>query len=145
MAISADISSEGLDKAITAFKTLEDEYIEPEFRKAGEQTITYLVKDLKSGAGRESGDLRSAIGGEIRQITGAEVTMQVSDLVQHRGYDYAGRLDKDGSLHWRSGRFKGRVTFGWFTLSLKRNAPKALRRYYRQAVEKVVTKLARSL
>jgi len=145
MAISADVSSPQLDAAIKTLATLETEFIEPEFQKAADQTINYLVKDLRTGAGRDSGDLRTAISGEIRQLTGAEVTMAVSDLVQHRGYDYAGRLDKDGSLHWRSGRFAGRTTFGWFTLSLKRNAPKALRRYYKKAVEKAVERLARTL
>mgnify|MGYP001281204593 CR=1 FL=1 len=145
MAISGDIDSGKLDQAIKTLGALDREFIEPEFQKAADQTVNYLVKDLRSGVNRVSGDLRSAITGEVQRITGADVTMLVSDLVQHKGYDYAGRLDKDGSLHWRSGRFAGKVTFGWFSLTLKRNAPRALRRYYRQATEKVVERLARAL
>ena len=145
--ISADIEGPDLDRAIAAMKTVEPSVIEPEFRMAAQQTADYWEKDLKAGvaAAYTTGDLRDAISGKVQQVVGAEVDMLISDLVQHNGYNYAGRLDKDGGLRWRTGKFRGRRTFGWFSYTLKTKAPAVVRRYFKKAVEIVVEKLARKI
>ena len=143
--ISADIQSPDLHRAIAAMKTVEPSVIEPEFRKAAQQTVDYWEKDLKKGVAVVSSDLRDAISGKVWQVVGAEVDMRISDLVQHNGYNYAGRLDKDGGLRWRTGKFRGRRTFGWFTYTLQTKAPSVVRRYFKKAVEIVVEKLARKI
>ena len=145
--IAADIDTADLDRAIAALKTVEPEVIEPEFRKAAQQTVEYWEKDLKTGVAfaYTTGDLRDAISGKVTQVAGADVDMLISDLVTHGGYAYAGRLDKDGGLRWRTGKFRGRRTFGWFSYTLKTKGPGVVRRYFRKAVEVVVEKLARKI
>ena len=143
--LSADIDQAALDKAIAAFKTLDNSIIEPEFQKAGDKTVKSLTGNLKGGVASRSGDLRQAISGEVRQVVGAEVEMRMSNSVEHDGYNYAGRLDKDGSLRWRAGRFKGYRTFGWFTYFLNTKGKGVMRRYFRRAVENVVTQLAKEI
>lgn len=145
MPIDVSIDTKELEAAIVALKDVENKDIAPEFQKAAEQTVRYLSRDLQRGVAQVSGDLRASIIGDVKQVTGANVDMDISDRVTHKGYDYAGRLDKDGSLRWRSGKFKGRRTFGWFSYSLRRNAPKAVKRYFKAAVETVVNKISMRL
>lgn len=142
MPIAPEIDDAALDKAIAAFGRLDANIITPEFRTAGEKVSTALIKDLRGGVASISGDLRSAITGEVKSVVGTDVDWLMSDAVQHRGYNYAARLNKDGSMRWRSGRFAGRRTFGWWSYTLKRVAPKITRREFRKAVINIINKLA---
>jgi len=139
--IKADIDDTDLDRAIQILNQTVG-ILEPEFKVAGDQTVKFLQKDLRGGVGSRTGELRAGIVGELKQVVGANVDMQFGANAVHGGYNYAARLDKDGRMRWRSGRFAGRKTFGWFSHILRRTAPKAARRYFRQAVERIVVQMA---
>ena len=113
-----------------------------EFQVAGKQTVDYLTKDLRRGVGKVTGDLQGSIVGAFNPMLGGiESENQITAGAEHGGYAYGARLDKDGSMRWRSGKFRSYRTFGWFTKVLERNAPKNARRYYQKALDRAVLKL----
>lgn len=139
--ITADIEAEVLTQAIKAIYGTEVK-LGGEFQIAGVQATRFVADDLRGGVGRVSGNLRDAISGRVQSVVGANVESKVTANAIHNGYNYAARLDKDGRMVWESGKYKGRRTWGWFSYVLPRVGKKAVKRYFTQAIERVVVKLA---
>jgi len=119
-----------------------DAIIGAEFKDAGFKTVNYLAKDLQGGVGSVSGNLRRSITAEVKTFSGGiEMESQIISRAQHGGYEYGVRLDKDGSMRWRSGKFKSYRTFGWWSKVLERIAPKAAKKFYQKALDVAVKKL----
>lgn len=143
--VKVDIDEAKLERAIEAVRNAEGDFIGPEFQKAGQQTIDYFTRDLRSGVAQVTGDLRSAISGKVEQVVGAEVKFMMSDIVEHNGYKYAGRLDRDGKLSWRSGKYANSRTFGWFSYILEKKSPQILKRYFKKALENAVERISKTI
>lgn len=137
--IDASVNMKVLDTAVATFKK-SDELIAPEFIAAGKQTVDYVVKDLQRGVAQVTGNLKQNITGEVKNVMG--VASENLFTATTAPYDYAGRLDKDGSLRWRSGKYKSYRTFGWFTLIIPKLIRKDAKRYYTKALERATVKLA---
>lgn len=140
--IDASVNLKVLDIAVKEFRQ-SDALIGDEFVVAGKQTIDYVVKDLQRGVGKVTGNLKQSITGEVKNVAG--VASENLFKATTAPYDYAGRLDKDGSLRWRSGKYKGYRTFGWFTLIIEKLIRKDAKRYYTKALERATRKLAARL
>jgi hypothetical protein len=119
-----------------------EQTIGAEFQGASRETVEFLTKDLRRGVGSVTGELQGSITGSVKSTMGVEMESLISAHASHGGYEYGARLDKDGSLRWRSGKFRSYRTFGWFTKVLERLAPKTARRFYQKALDRAVKKLA---
>jgi len=140
--IDASIGMKVIEQAVKTFRK-SDELIGPEFVVAGKQTVDYVVKDLQRGVAQVTGNLKQNITGEVKNVVG--VASENLFKATTAPYDYAGRLDKDGSLRWRSGKYKGYRTFGWFTLIIPKLIRKDAKRFYTKALERATVKLAARL
>ena len=140
--IDASVSMKAIDLAVKTFRQ-SDELIGDEFVLAGKQTVNYVVKDLQRGVAQVTGNLKQNITGEVQNVAG--VASENLFKATTAPYDYAGRLDKDGSLRWRSGKYKGYRTFGWFTLIIPKLIRKDAKRFYTKALERATLKLAARL
>jgi len=139
--ISIELDDSALAKQIRLLENA-DGIIGVEFKDAGFKTVNYLAKDLQGGISSVSGNLKRSITAEVKTFSGGiEMGSQIVSRAQHGGYEYGVRLDKDGSMRWRSGKFKSYRTFGWFTKVLERIAPKAARKFYQAALDRAVKKL----
>lgn len=143
--IKADIDDAALTKAVEALNAV-DAKLGGEFQIAGVQSTRFVADDLRAGVASVTGTLRGGITGRVISVVGANVESRVTaSAVGSNGYDYAARWDKDGRGVWQSGKYKGRRTWGWFSYVLPRVGKKAVKRYFLQAVERVVVKLAQAL
>lgn len=140
--IDASIGMKVIEQAVKTFRK-SDELIGPEFVVAGKQTVDYVVKDLQRGVAQVTGNLKQNITGEVKNVVG--VASENLFKATTAPYDYAGRLDKDGSLRWRSGKYKGYRTFGWFTTVIPKLIRKDAKRFYTRALERATIKLAHKL
>lgn len=138
--IGLQIDDSPLARTVTALAQFEPT-VRAEFTYAGERTGADLKRDLKRGVGKVSGRLESGISAAVRPKTGVEIDLLMGAQAEQGGYDYAGRLDKDGSLTWRTGKYKGRRTWGWFSYVGPRVAARFFRRNYQLALDKAVRKL----
>lgn len=138
--IGLEIEDSALARQVQQLATFEPA-VRAEFSYAGERTGQDVKKDLQRGVGRVSGQLMNGISSAVRPQTGVEVDLIVGARAENRGYDYGGRLDQDGSLTWRSGKFKGRRTWGWFSYSGPRVASRLFKRNYQLALDKAVRKV----
>ena len=138
--LDIDITDADLDNAIKVINVSDTAIFQPAFKKAGSQIVEGVVRDLQGGVASISGELQSSITGKLMQVQGAEVDFQLTGSVMGR-YDYGGRLDKDGGMTWRGGRFAGRKTFGWFSYQTKKrngSVYKISRRELRRAVTEII-------
>lgn len=142
--IKAEIDDAALTKAVEALQGT-DVKLGGEFQIAGVQSTRFVSDDLRSGVASVSGDLRGSITGRVVSVVGANVESRVTANAVHRGYNYGARLDRDGRMVWQSGKYAGRRTWGWFSYVLPRVGRKAVKRYFLQAIERVVVKLARAM
>lgn len=137
--IDPSIDLKALTKAIGILKK-SDAVLSPEFVKAGQQTVDYVVKDLKKGVGTVTGELQRNITGEVKNVIGVQSQSLFEAMTSP--YNYAGRLDKDGSLRWRSGKFKSYRTFGWWTSVIPKLVRNQAKKFYTKAVERGVVIVA---
>lgn len=112
-----------------------------EFAYAGERTGQNLKIDLQRGVGRVSGGLAAGINAAVRPQAGVEVDLIVGSTAENKGYDYGARMDRDGRMTWRSGRFAGRRTWGWFSYAGPRVAQRLFKRNYQLALDNAVRKV----
>lgn len=138
--IGLQIDDSPLARIITAMAQFEPT-VRAEFGYAGERTGADLKRDLRRGVGKVSGRLESGISSAVRPKTGVEIDLIMGAQAERNGYDYAGRLDNDGSLTWRSGKYSGRRTWGWFSYSGPRIASRFFKRNYQLALDKAVRRL----
>lgn len=140
--ITADIDDAVLTKAIEVINST-DAKLGGEFQIAGVQSTRFVTDDLRGGVASVTGALRGGINGRVTSVVGANVESRVTAVaIGSNGYNYAARWDKDGRGVWQSGKFKGRRTWGWFSYVLPRVGKRAVKRYFVQALERVVVKLA---
>ena len=140
--ITADIDDAVLTKAIEVINST-DAKLGGEFQIAGVQSTRFVTDDLRGGVASVTGALRGGINGRVTSVVGANVESRVTAVaIGSNGYNYAARWDKDGRGVWQSGKFKGRRTWGWFSYVLPRVGKRAVKRYFIQALERVVVKLA---
>lgn len=138
--LDVDITDKDLDNAIRVINASDNAIFQPAFKRAGSRIVEGVVHDLRGGVASISGELQSSIIGKLMQVQGAEVDFQLTGSVMGR-YDYGGRLDKDGGMTWRSGRFAGRKTFGWFSYQTRKRSGsvyKISRRELRRAVAEII-------
>lgn len=117
--LDIDVTDSDLGNAINVINASDSTIFEPAFKEAGGRISEGVVKDLRGGVASITGELRSSITGRLISVQGAQVDSQITGTVQG-AYDYGGRLDKDGSLTWRHGKYAGRRTFGWFSYQTRR-------------------------
>lgn len=141
--ISLDIlGSSALAKQIKALADA-DKIIGAEFNRAGALTVQSVVGDLRSGVGVISGELKFGISGDVKTLTAPEMEAAIKSSAQGEGgYDYAARLDKDGRMVWRRGKYRGRRTWGWFSYVTPRLIRKLSKKNYQAALDKAVSKMA---
>lgn len=139
--LDASIDDKALTRAIGVLKAT-DSILAPEFARAGQQTIDYVIKDLQRGVGEISGQLKQSIMGELKSVVGVQSESLFRSATTP--YDYAARLDHDGRMRWRSGKYRGYRTFGWWTSVIPKLIRNQAKKYYTKAVERgVVTVAAR--
>ncbi len=138
--IGLDFEDSALARQVQALEGWEPA-VKTEFSYAGERTGQDMKRDLQRGVGRVSGSLASGINSAVRPQGGVDVDLIVGSTAQNKGYDYGARLDQDGSMTWRSGRYAGRRTWGWFSYAAPRVAQRLFKRNYQLALDKAVRKL----
>lgn len=138
--IGLEIEDSALARQIRALEAFTPT-LRREFSYAAERTGQDIKRDLRAGVGKVSGQLAEGITGAVRPVGDIEIDLVMGALAVNRGYDYGARLDKDGSLTWRSGRYVGRRTWGWFSYTGPRVAQRFFRRNYQLALDNAVRKL----
>lgn len=113
--ITFDVSIQQLDESIRRLSAA-DALIEREFGTAARNVVGKVVPEMRQTPARVSGATVASITGEVQSVTGSEITARFTAGARRGGVDYPALLDqKGGRRTWRSGRFAGRRTFGWWT------------------------------
>lgn len=140
MTTTTTLDLKAVDKAIAAIKA-SDGLIAPEFEVSGHDTIKAIVKDYRGGVASISGDLKAGIVGELTRVAGVNVDGAIMQTAEHGGYNYGARLDKDGRMRWKSGKFSGYRTFGWWLLVWNKLARKYSKREFSKGLNRAVNKI----
>lgn len=113
--ITFDVSVRQLDESIRRLEAA-DEIISREFSLAARNVIGKVVPEMRQTPGRVSGAGAASVTGTLERVTGTEVSARFTAGATRGGVDYLALLDTYGGRRtWRSGRFAGRRTFGWWT------------------------------
>ena len=135
--IEIEIEDGDLARQVKALEAFEPT-LRREFGLAGERTAKNMQTDMRGGVGKVSGALATGITGTVHPLAGVEIDLVMGSTATARGYDYGARWDKDGRGVWRSGKFAGRRTWGWFSYAAPRTAQRLLKRNYQLALDKTV-------
>jgi hypothetical protein len=142
--LDIDINSKAADKAL-AVVVRADHILGPEFQKAGEASVKSIVNDYRRGVGSVTGDLKAGISGRLTSVVGTDIDAILSNTAAHGGYMYGHRLDRDGRLRWRSGRYRSYRTFGWWRSVWARVSRKYTQLHFRRAMKRAVVKIAEAM
>lgn len=139
-----DLDTQAFDKAFKAVQKM-DSLIAPEFEEAGELSVKAIIKDYRRGTGDVTGNLDSGIIGELTKVVGTEIDAKFQTTATKGGYNYGMRLDKDGSMSWRTGKFAGSRTFGWWSYIFERVSRKITKREFSKALQKGVARIVAAM
>lgn len=139
--IAFDVDVSKLNETIARLSDADD-IMREEFSAASELVRDDVVKEMKTTPASVSGRTVASIGGDIRPLTGPDVETRLK-AGGFGGFDYPAMLDqKGGRRQWRSGRFSGRRTHGWWTKIVPQIVAGSAETHFGDAAERIAERLA---